>query len=144
MENLKDHESFVLLKFSFLCPILKNRKAVEGGREGGNALNAAEVGGGFQSLQRMSLTYMCYILSYPERRHLRWERHVVSSQWRILPLVNVFWEASWRGQLPTTSLGHMRPRHCREIEVKVYEYIKIFTVSYCLYLTHVQRNLLFR
>lgn len=81
------HEIFVLTKFRFSCPILKNRKAVEGAKEMGvSALNASWVWNGFKSLQRTSLTYMCYILSYPEQRHLRWEKHVIRSQWKILQL----------------------------------------------------------
>lgn len=39
MENIKKHEIFVLVKFRFLCPILKNREAVEEGEK--SALNAA-------------------------------------------------------------------------------------------------------
>lgn len=47
MENLEEHEIFVLLKFTFLCHILKNRKAVEGRR--GVLSMLPEIGDGFKS-----------------------------------------------------------------------------------------------
>lgn len=91
MENIRNHEIFVLTKFRFLCPILKNRKAVEGVVGLGLcALNAAWVWDGFKSLQRMSLTYMCYILSYPRAEAPQVREARDPEPMEILLLVNAF------------------------------------------------------